>query len=84
MVCQWQSVAGCGVLRRFLDAKGAPSQRALAARLGTTEGTLYAWKRGFRRPGAAYRQALERIAAIPAYAWLTAKERSKEKRLRAA
>lgn len=84
MDCRWRKVPGCVALRAYFEAEGALSQRELAARLGTKEGVIYAWKVGFRRPGPEYRQALARICGIPVDAWLTTAERRAALRLRAA
>jgi len=84
MDCRWRSVRGCVLLRAYLASDNAPTQKSLAERLGTTEGVIYAWKVGFRRPGIDYRDALHRIAGIDPDEWLTTAERRRSRAIRAA
>lgn len=50
------------------------SQGALAAALGIGQQTISAWKRGTCRPEPHHRDALERIAGIPAPSWYSPDE----------
>jgi transcriptional regulator with XRE-family HTH domain len=81
---KWGTLRGATMLRAYFEKDGSPTQRQIASRLGVTEGTVYWWKFGVRRPSDSCRRALLRIANIPTQAWLTAKERTREKRLKAA
>lgn len=84
MVGKWWLLRGCVLFRAYLERDDALGQRELAAKLGTTAGTIYFWKVGFRRPGPEFRDALLRLCGIPLNAWKTPAERRTEKRLRAA
>jgi len=55
-------------------AKG--SQGALARALGIAQQSISQWAKGIARPAPQHREALERIARIPASAWYTADERA--------
>ena len=62
-------------LRAYLDAESV-SQSALAARLGVAQPSVSAWLAGITRPQAHYREAIERIAGVPARDWQTDDERT--------
>lgn len=61
--------------RRLLVAHLAnTSQATLAAALGVGQQTISAWKRGTCRPEPHHRDALARIAGIPASTWYSPDE----------
>ena len=62
-------------LKAFLSA-GSLSQSSLAARLGIAQPSVSAWLAGTTRPQAHYREAIERIAGVPARDWQTDDERT--------
>ena len=63
-------------LKAFLAA-GSLSQSSLAARLGIAQPSVSAWLAGTTRPQAHYREAIERIAGVPAKDWQTDDERAR-------
>ncbi len=54
---------------------GSTSQASLADALGIGQQTISAWKRGTCRPEPHHREALARVAGIPAASWYSARER---------
>jgi transcriptional regulator with XRE-family HTH domain len=61
-------------LVKYLKPVGAVSQASLAAVLKIGQQTISAWKRGSCRPEPHHRDALARIAGIPADCWYSPDE----------
>ena len=61
-------------LAAYLKPIGSVSQATLAAAMSIGQQTISAWKRGTCRPEPHHRDALARIAGIPADAWYSPDE----------
>ena len=61
-------------LAKYLKPLGSVSQATLAASMGIGQQTISAWKRGSCRPEPHHRDALARIAGIPAECWYSPDE----------
>lgn len=66
-----RNTEGRRLLSQYLERT---SQASLAAVLTIGQQTISAWKRGTCRPEPHHRDALERIAGIPAKAWYSPDE----------
>ncbi len=61
-------------LASYLKPVGSVAQATLAATMNIGQQTISAWKRGTCRPEPHHRDALERIAGIPAESWYSPDE----------
>lgn len=69
-----RNTEGRKLLASYLKPLGSVSQATLAATMGIGQQTISAWKRGSCRPEPHHRDALARIAGIPAEAWYSPDE----------
>lgn len=69
------SVPAQEALRQLLRPLGTITAYSVAKALSTDPEAVARWARGDQRPSAHYREALERLHAIPSIDWMTEEER---------